>query len=696
MLKAHRSIAARLANAGLVLFGLAVVVILGTGGTRIEAGPLSIGLHRLWIPLGFLALFAALRLMTASRHAGLEGALVTFFARQGIPPRDAEAEVGSSARAGAVLGAGAGIVIAAADLVHVTLRVGDPAPALGELLALAGAASALGVIVGAIYGAVCGALVVFVFRALSRCPSRYQAGRAVVALILLATPIVSRVAPPLDDSHGKVQIMLAVAATLFAAWAIVFLLLPAMVLRAARGRWGLTLGGSGLLALVLGLAALGAVRVPSTPPPGALSSSPNVLAISLAGVRADMMGAYRAPRPLTPQVDVIAEQGSVFLDALTPSNALAPASASAWTGTYPARHGLRAPGEKIARGVESLPRILASYGYETAAFVSAASLDGRATRLCDHFAEYDDAASLHTWARQLALAHLVRLPAWPRLEGERAPGDVLAAFRSWLGARSGAPWFAWVQLSTAARPRPIEMDVEVRPSSLPPRQRASAPLPLPPSWSVADDRRRPAEEWVAGYAAEIDRIDRGVGSLIAALNARGELRRTIVVVFAEHGLTLGEGGSWFEARSSVSEAVLRVPFIVRGPGVAPGRRVAGPCSIVDLAPTVLGLVGFGLGDSFQGEDLSRYLLADGGPSRSTHSGPVFSENAASETSRRTHVVRLGSWKLVRSPGGDERLFFVDPRGEREMRALASGRMRLKQQLSDILTTQRAREERSRR
>ena len=71
-----RPILARVANGGLVLFGLAIVIILGTGGTRIRLGGASLDMNHLANPLQGFALAAALRLLAASRRSGLEARVV--------------------------------------------------------------------------------------------------------------------------------------------------------------------------------------------------------------------------------------------------------------------------------------------------------------------------------------------------------------------------------------------------------------------------------------------------------------------------------------------------------------------------------------------------------------------------------------------------------------------------------------------
>ncbi|MEO6213707.1 MAG: sulfatase, partial [Vicinamibacterales bacterium] len=91
------------------------------------------------------------------------------------------------------------------------------------------------------------------------------------------------------------------------------------------------------------------------------------------------------------------------------------------------------------------------------------------------------------------------------------------------------------------------------------------------------------------YVAEIAFADAQIGRLLEALDRRRLLDRTIVVVAADHGESLGDHGER-DHGIFVYESVLRVPLIMRVPSVAP-RRVADVVRLVDVMPTVLDLLG---------------------------------------------------------------------------------------------------------
>ena len=102
---------------------------------------------------------------------------------------------------------------------------------------------------------------------------------------------------------------------------------------------------------------------------------------------------------------------------------------------------------------------------------------------------------------------------------------------------------------------------------------------------TADDR----EFIKAAYDEEIAFVDQQLGRFRVALAERGILNRTLIVLTADHGEEFFEHGG-FEHGHAMWEQVLRVPLIISGPGVRPGRE-GGPVSLVDVAPTLIDAVG---------------------------------------------------------------------------------------------------------
>ncbi|MCC6552185.1 MAG: sulfatase [Polyangiaceae bacterium] len=107
------------------------------------------------------------------------------------------------------------------------------------------------------------------------------------------------------------------------------------------------------------------------------------------------------------------------------------------------------------------------------------------------------------------------------------------------------------------------------------------------------------------YLGELALVDAEIGRITDAIDAAGLRERTALIVSADHGEAFGEHGARFHG-VTLYEELVRVPLLVRAPGVAP-RRVDAPVSLVDLGPTILDLAGLPAPGSFMGATLAPLL-----------------------------------------------------------------------------------------
>jgi choline-sulfatase len=126
---------------------------------------------------------------------------------------------------------------------------------------------------------------------------------------------------------------------------------------------------------------------------------------------------------------------------------------------------------------------------------------------------------------------------------------------------------------------------------------------------LAQDPSAQGQDARARYASELRHVDRELGRLLDDLRTRGLLDDTIVILHADHGEEFGEHGGQYHA-TTVYDEQLRVPLVIRAPGVAAGERHT-PVSALDLVPTVLDLVGVAPDAPTVGLSLADALLAGG-------------------------------------------------------------------------------------
>lgn len=141
------------------------------------------------------------------------------------------------------------------------------------------------------------------------------------------------------------------------------------------------------------------------------------------------------------------------------------------------------------------------------------------------------------------------------------------------------------------------------------------------------------EHLVNLYDDEIHAVDSEIGRLIGALEERGVLDDTLVVLVSDHGESFLEHGA-IQHGQSVYQSEIHVPLIFRWPGLAPTRRPEPVCS-VDVMPTVLALLRRPIPESLVGVP----LLGEGAP-ESRPSSLCFAAGRADWRSQSANLLAL--------------------------------------------------------
>ncbi len=315
------------------------------------------------------------------------------------------------------------------------------------------------------------------------------------------------------------------------------------------------------IAVLIGTVSLGA-KVKKPPAPR------NLILISIDTLRADHLGCYGHPRPTSPAIDAIAAQGVVFDDASATSPWTKPSHASLLTGLYPSGSGVVAMNSVLAADVVPLAEHLGRNGFHTGAVVNSSYLtNGGLERGFRDFQSID------------------------HVQGRREGSRVTEAAIAWLGRRLPGKFFAFfhymdVHSDYASLPRYEQMFAEPYDG---PATGATSQL-----YQVAEGRLLLAAKDVRHlenlYDASIRQVDDELGRLFAYLGEHGLLDTSLVVILSDHGEEFLEHGSVLHGKSQFQE-VVRIPLIVRGPGVPQGTRVRTPVSLVDVMPTCTALLG---------------------------------------------------------------------------------------------------------
>jgi arylsulfatase A len=190
---------------------------------------------------------------------------------------------------------------------------------------------------------------------------------------------------------------------------------------------------------------------------------------------------------------------------------------------------------------------------------------------------------------------------------------------------------------------------------------------LPATIEKYKDRGEPPRQVLAGIAPMLEDLDTGVGQVLQAIDRLGLADNTYVFFSSDNGGSpfppamarkdlLSRNHPLKGAKQQLDEGGIRVPFIVRGPGVAAGTVCREPVAQYDLLPTFYALAGGRepLPEEIDGGDLGPLLRGGGAGAdiRRATPGLVFHRP---QVGRRDSVLRQGDFKLILGWSGPWRI-----------------------------------------
>ncbi|MCH9646970.1 MAG: sulfatase [Deltaproteobacteria bacterium] len=381
----------------------------------------------------------------------------------------------------------------------------------------------------------------------------------------------------------------------------------------------------------------GAKQLPVVPSEGASTpisskSIDSLLLITVDTLRADALGIYGHPREPLPAVSRWADRGVTFDGAFATSSWTVPSLASLLTSLYPsshgAIHGIRQ--EKVIRGQESIPEqattlaeALRQIGFTTFGVTSN-------PHLASQFGFQRGFQRYMNLNRAAASKVTERVFRW-REDVETAPKAFL-----WLH-------FFDPHLPFTSTPGEI---VELRPELSESRvQEALIVLKeLRQGLGVVTAREEPAARFLqyraeieALYEADIQLVNQQIEEILAAFP---RFRDGVICFTADHGEEFLEHG-YLGHGFNLHAETLRVPLVLVHPNLSAGQRIDRAVSLVDLAPTLLTLVGGQPQKGWYG----RTVFSSRGQWKGELS-PVISEVSRFELKKPQASLQQGSLKLI--------------------------------------------------
>lgn len=381
----------------------------------------------------------------------------------------------------------------------------------------------------------------------------------------------------------------------------------------------------------------------------------NLISIVTDDQAAWSIGAYGNRDSRTPNINRLAREGARFLNAFACTPVCSPSRAAFLTGRYGTQVGITdyinvkegLAGAGLAPGSMTWPKALQRYGYVT-------GLIGKW--------HLGDLPQFHP--RQLGFDYFYGArrgsfkPRDPELEVDGAEVKVQGFSADIIGD-------AALGFLETHRAGPFALLVHFREPHLPydPVAEADSALfrdldPMIPKFEGLNVEQ--VKKWHREYYAAIHAVDRNVGRLRARLEELKLADKTIVMFTSDHGYMIGQHGMYMKGngewigggkrgptRPNMFEEAIRIPWIVRWPGVTkPGREIPQAVSNIDTYATVLGMLGIPPPMEWkqQGVDLSPLLRGQ----RFTPHDAIFGQyDLHHGGTAHMRMIRTRDWKLVR-------------------------------------------------
>jgi arylsulfatase A-like enzyme/Tfp pilus assembly protein PilF len=329
-----------------------------------------------------------------------------------------------------------------------------------------------------------------------------------------------------------------------------------------------------------------------------------VILISVDTLRADHLSCYGYKKQQTPHIDSLARGGTLFTQISSQAPITLPSHVSLFTSTYPFANGIRENAQVLPTGAVTLSTVLAGRGYNTAAFIGGYFLERR-FGLAQGFQTYDSPFDTRVINGSLGL--------------KRPAAEVIDGAEHWLQQNSGRHFFLFVHLFDLHQPY-------------------DAPASYRP--------RAPQSE----YDQELAYVDDSLGNFLEFLQKSGLDRRALVVLFSDHGESLGDHGEnthgYFIYRST-----LHVPLIFHWPRASSFTdnhdRVDAPAGLIDVAPTVLSFLEIPSPPSFCGHSLLQLAKDGNSPPRDVYSESTYAHDKFGWAALRG--LRRGDYQYIDAP-----------------------------------------------
>jgi len=367
------------------------------------------------------------------------------------------------------------------------------------------------------------------------------------------------------------------------------------------------------------------------------SKGPNIILISIDALRADHLSCYGYHRNTSPNIDQLAREGILFKNCFSQATWTRASHASIFFSQYVWRHKVDTFDKPLHSLSVTLAEILKNENYATAGFTGGIVVSSK-YQFNEGFEIFDDGP----------------LVGWERCEISSYIDKLL----SWLESVRNRKFFLFIHtydVHDPYNPPPAYFDLYTKGPCEGKHLRTSRGIAL----NKLDASKLTPEETdyiMAVYDGGINYVDEQLRKIFEKLDQLGIADNTIIILTADHGEAFKEHGKLGHCGKPYMEEV-RVPLIIKGPGITKNRIYENYVQHIDILPTILEILNIPKRKEMQGRSILP-LLSDGEIEqypRTYSGGPTCSQGIFS--------LRTREWTYIMNRDGPGELYdrINDPR-----------------------------------
>ncbi len=301
----------------------------------------------------------------------------------------------------------------------------------------------------------------------------------------------------------------------------------------------------------------------------------NYVFICMDTLRGDYLGSSGLDVPASPNLDRLAQLGTVYSDVTVQGTYTLPSHASMLSGIYVNRHGVMSPHHRIPETLPYLPAMLQDAGYHTAAFTGG----GFVSELYGFNRGFDHFEVSGTKFQNTVPAALRYLDTYT----DKHPFFLfLHAYDVHLPLNSPEPYCS--MFDTVGRSQSLVLD------SIPCKAYTPDQLDL--------------QYYLGQYCGELRHADDQLNQLFRYFKDNNLFENTVFIITSDHGEEYMDHGAFTHRFISLYNSNISVPLIVIGPGIPTGKIIDRPVESVDIVPWILETAGMEIPPVLDGKSLT--------------------------------------------------------------------------------------------